>query len=658
MANKTMHHLVIEDNNYEILDAKNRANIAAEYSASSTYNVGDVVLYSGQLYKCTTAIATAEAWTAAHWTAVTVGGELRDLKEEFDQFPNGNYPNMTAGNADQLVSTVFTEDQTPYNFRTTGGSADVGDREYVDSVVGGTVVLNQLIDNASIPATKTESGITFTNNGDGTITVNGTASADVVYAVNPTKSWAAHKYMICGCPKDGSEATYNFAMRGMGADRFDFGNGNIWDATGNTWKGATIYIKSGATVTNLVFKPNIFDLTQTFGSTIADYVYGLETATAGAGVAWLKKYFPKIFDSGYIAHNPGTLVSVEGLSAHKTVGFNQWDEQWEEGSYEVDSITKKVDATRIRTKNVIPVLPSTTYYAKCPTSLGIRFVDADGNYISSATPSNNTFTTPANACGMLFSVVNTTTYNHDICINLSWDGEKDGQYEPYEEHTYPLDDSLTLRGIPKLDTQNNLYYDGDIYPPSGEVQLRFAEITFDGSSDENWVYSATNNRVYIALPGAVMRTGNSIDFISNKLMGSAVIDDYNGYINENGNLVIYAPSSITSASDWKTWLSSNHLFVTYLLNTPTTETAEPYQQTQICDDFGTEEFVSTSPVPVGHNTRYAPNLRAKLEMAPDSPDGDGVYVVQQSNGENTYVPLGSTTTIQSILDRLTALENA
>lgn len=81
MANKTMHHLVIEDNNYEILDAKNRANIAAEYSASSTYKVGDVVLYNGQLYKCTTAITTAEAWTAAHWTAVTVGGELSSVKD-------------------------------------------------------------------------------------------------------------------------------------------------------------------------------------------------------------------------------------------------------------------------------------------------------------------------------------------------------------------------------------------------------------------------------------------------------------------------------------------------------------------------------------------------------------------------------------------------
>lgn len=33
------------------------------------------------------------------------------------------------------------------------------------------------------------------------------------------------------------------------------------------------------------------------------------------------------------------------------------------------------------------------------------------------------------------------------------------------------------------------------------------------------------------------------------------------------------------------------------------------------------------------------NLRAKLEMAPDSPDGDGDYIVRQTNGTNEYVPL-------------------
>ena len=60
------------------------------------------------------------------------------LEEEMATKANvdGYYEQMTAGNAEQLVSTVGVEDKVPYNFRTSGGSADIGDRE-VDKVIGG-----------------------------------------------------------------------------------------------------------------------------------------------------------------------------------------------------------------------------------------------------------------------------------------------------------------------------------------------------------------------------------------------------------------------------------------------------------------------------------------------------------------------------------------
>lgn len=57
-------------------DTPNKAIIAAEYDATATYALGDVCLHDGSLYKCTTAISTAEAWTAAHWTQITVGGDF------------------------------------------------------------------------------------------------------------------------------------------------------------------------------------------------------------------------------------------------------------------------------------------------------------------------------------------------------------------------------------------------------------------------------------------------------------------------------------------------------------------------------------------------------------------------------------------------------
>lgn len=50
-------------------------NISDAYS-STTYDVGDYCIYQNTLYKCNTAITVAEAWTAAHWTATTVGAEL------------------------------------------------------------------------------------------------------------------------------------------------------------------------------------------------------------------------------------------------------------------------------------------------------------------------------------------------------------------------------------------------------------------------------------------------------------------------------------------------------------------------------------------------------------------------------------------------------
>ena len=56
------------------------AQVADEYSSSSTYAVGDIVNYLGTIYRCTTAIATAENWTAGHWTAVKIADEVTDLK--------------------------------------------------------------------------------------------------------------------------------------------------------------------------------------------------------------------------------------------------------------------------------------------------------------------------------------------------------------------------------------------------------------------------------------------------------------------------------------------------------------------------------------------------------------------------------------------------
>ena len=109
----------------------------------------------------------------------------------------------------------------------------------------------------------TDNGITFTDNGDGTITANGTATADASF-----KCWAwadkvlpSGNYFVSGCSEGGSVNAYyiNFAFRYNNInfkDVRDIGAGALIEAP-NGIEGiyAAIRIKSGVTVENLVFKP-------------------------------------------------------------------------------------------------------------------------------------------------------------------------------------------------------------------------------------------------------------------------------------------------------------------------------------------------------------------------------------------------------------------
>lgn len=68
-----------------------KSAIAAEYSSERTYDVNEYVFHSGALYRCITAITTAEEWTAAHWTAAVLGDDVSDLKGALDQYVLDRY---------------------------------------------------------------------------------------------------------------------------------------------------------------------------------------------------------------------------------------------------------------------------------------------------------------------------------------------------------------------------------------------------------------------------------------------------------------------------------------------------------------------------------------------------------------------------------------
>lgn len=639
-----------------------------------------------------TAAETAQANAEAAASSVSASAaQIEQNTEEIGAIKNdlldGTFIVNNAENAEQLTSTVGIEDTAPYLFRTSGGSNDIGDREDVRKIVGGTIVNNQLIKINSTAG----SGITFTQNNDGSTSLSGTATADYYAYLSKIALVEGHKYLsILDIISNPNSVAFDVgSLNGVAVNPVGTFNGRlaiIGSATQT--REVTVGIQHmtvGSVMDGIRYNYIATDLTLAFGTAIADYAYSLETATAGAGVAWLKKHFPKQFDAGYQAYDAGSLQSVSGLTEHRMVGFNQFDADsafegatgiTKNGNSFTGSANTFANFTNIAGWDKIKYISGLTYYGRVHITVpnsDLNWAAVEWVYTDGTKTIGNQILTNSSGVSYALSNPNKTisyfriTYGSnggnpitvkDICINLHWDGEKDGTYEPYKTWSYALDDSVVIRGIPKVDANGNLYYDGDEYLPDGTVNRRFGIVDL---GTLNWIAGSDSRyNTNTSLPGAI---GVSTDLRCVKYipdMGAANRTvDKSVCITNGGYVYIYDTAQTGDGSAFKTAMSGVYLL--YPLATLTTETALPYQATQIVDDWGTEEYVLSDgafPVPVGHDTMYQNNLRAKLEMSPESPDGDGLYVVQQESGENTYVPLASTATIQDILTRLTALENA
>lgn len=175
------------------------------------------------------------------------------------------------------------------------------------SYIGGTIAWNQMLNPIKESATGTYGGVTVTKNGDGIITLNGTATANASYGLySGFPHVEAHKYFIGGYKKIGN----NTGFIGYNGLRKDSGNGNVFSAPAAlSTMNVRLDIKSGDVFDNVTMYPILIDLTLLFGSAIADYAYTLESNTVGAGVSWLKSY--GFFTKPYYPYAAANLQSVE-----------------------------------------------------------------------------------------------------------------------------------------------------------------------------------------------------------------------------------------------------------------------------------------------------------------------------------------------------------
>lgn len=205
------------------------------------------------------------ASSIAKWDTTTIYQQIQSDLAGFKSNEQAEFMTWFNAMKDQLTTDAAGRLQTEVD--------DIN--EQIDNITNGTCA--NLLNPAA--QTRTIKGITFTNNGDGTYTVNGTATAPatlVLYSINDTDFSIFQNKKIVGCPIGGSRATYILTLGCYnGNTRLkefdDFGNGNVISniPLNTTNVSVVIVIRKGQTLNNLIFKPM---LTTDLNATYDDFV--------------------------------------------------------------------------------------------------------------------------------------------------------------------------------------------------------------------------------------------------------------------------------------------------------------------------------------------------------------------------------------------------
>ena len=205
----------------------------------------------------------------------------------------------------------------------------------------------QLLDKSKYPATTTMNGVTYTNNGDGTINVKGTrgATGDSFYRITWTQNIIKeHVYCLLGVIKDSGVEQYCLSATG-GKTLNDKGSG---DTETNLIDRRELIISLPAnTSVDTIVKPQLFDLTEMYGA-------GNEPKT----VAEFKAKFPnelydysprcwvKAYKTGLIAKTKN-LFNINALTPYtpETLPYHT------AGRYNGNIITKCDDGTSVSRSN-------------------------------------------------------------------------------------------------------------------------------------------------------------------------------------------------------------------------------------------------------------------------------------------------------------------
>ena len=520
---------------------------------------------------------------------------------------DGNYPTMAVGKSlvtkqiENVSENSGSTQEDPFIFQATGTNNNTS--ETPTSPVakqlekqGNSVVYNQQL-NGFFNFNTYNSTASVS---DGVATITNTSGTGVYY--RPFNYVGSHKYWVSITCKQDEVGTLAF--------NDNYLTTKTLTTVVGSWVTVQFIITPSASATNPHFQLQkigangdkayfkdcyLIDLAQWYGSNDNIPSYLLSHP----------EYFTNLYNGDY-HYSTGGIDTSDGVTL-ETIGFNQWDEEWENG-YINDQGQLVTDTNSIRSKNYNRCIPNATYYI-CGSGVRILWYDANQNFIDSEGGiSNTTKVSPNNAVYFKVSLYNYgTTYKNDICINLSWDGQRDGTYESYIKRSYNTGtETLRSAGSAK-----------DIKVPSGVITRKVGSVDLGSLS---WTGDGTN-RFYASLSGSI---NNFICAKYQKILAS----DYTnrskiGMLIDSNNILVY-DTSYDNATAFTTAMSG--VMLNYELATPTTEQGTPFAENIEVDDYGTMAWLDGNgdyvEIPQGCKLFYPADYVLLVDDLNNYTDGD------------------------------------
>mgnify|MGYP007012482009 CR=1 FL=1 len=338
----------------------------------------------------------------------------------------------------------------------------------------------------------------------------------------------------------------------------------------------------GAEKSVIDFKENVQSITFELSSDVTDFYICFRNKTTTELPANIKYQLEK----GSMATTWEPYSNNSPISGHTgcdvvDTGKNLFDKSSVMDGYVLDTITgEPVTSSWFYVSDYIPVSANQTVFIPASGTKRRWFYDSKKTpkeYLNNSADQAYTPTEDGYIRVSVSNDIDKSSYQIEYSSSAT-------QYEPFGQ-TY----SITF-----TDSQGNplTVYGGELTinkDGTGMLTEERATKTFNGTVD-TWSYSASgdNRRVYTTALASDIKA--SSECISNYLKYDSSSSSYPSagciYVNNIGTIIIGVDRTITSSTDWNTFLASNNLQVVYELATPVTYDLTAAQVGQILSLLG------------------------------------------------------------------------